>query len=46
VDDGRRGVAGAVDGARARHRSSTGYRQVFPRSVWILGRSAHAGPSD
>jgi hypothetical protein len=31
-----RDVAGAVDGARASHHQSTGYRQVFPRLVWIV----------
>jgi hypothetical protein len=49
VDRDRRGAPGPVDAARAPHRSSTGYRQVFPRSVWIRGRSGRGdrgGPSE
>jgi hypothetical protein len=39
VDGGDRRVPGPVDGAPAGHGPSTGYRQVFPRAVWIVWRS-------
>ena len=46
VDGGGRRAPGPVDGARAGHRPSTGYRQVFPRSVWIVRRSGRDDRDD